>query len=458
MIGTQHPPERTQSASITLERAMTAKMIESEPLLMQFGPSLDPAMFLESNNSTAITVSRELVEEGVLTRRNLEYRLEKNGVKDAKSFVETLYSAATPSSEFKKHLHDWVDDATARYIKRSESALAEERCTTPELIARKTEILDTATKLGKVDDGLDFDGGIEAGKAWLSELRSAMADSCIAKTGFKPIDNDIIGLLPGTLTTIAARPATGKTTLALRIAHRVMCEGGKVLFNTLEMAAGRLSIKLAALIHRDSSMAYERSFEATDVGYYNGVIDKLDSAKRDGIRFLAKHDIWSLESAIMAARPSLVVFDYLQLMHTPREFSGRRHEFIGDVARRLQQVAVKHNVPVLVLAQLNREADGKEAGLANIKDSSGIEEASDNVLFLSNPSPNFDGIDALRRELTVKKARSGRAGAAVQLMLNPLTGALEEWDTVSATVFWNKSQNADGMTQSYFSNTQNPSA
>ena len=221
--------------------------------------------------------------------------------------------------------------------------------------------------------------------------------------------------------------------------------GGTILFNSLEMSVPRVAIKMAALLNNENSMIYERSFE-DDESKFLAVLGRLDKAKRSGIRIIAKNDIWELESAIMATSPTLVVFDYLQLIPAPHGFGTRKADYISDYARGLQKMSVRRNVPILVLAQLNRSADEGAAGLGNLKDSSGIEEASDNVLFLEREC-NAGGIEIYKRTLSVKKARSGIDGSSIDLMLNPLKGTLIAWDTITASKVYDMMQSRNHAIQ-----------
>ena len=445
---TQHnsPHNQPVSANVKLERAMAAKLIENQTLLIQYTPTLDKRMFIEPSTFLAVYLACGLRTEERYTQVNHEYRLEKEGIKDANALLSTIFASVSPSSDFAKHLYDWLDGGIQRFIKASEAELTNAGCTTAELIERKQEILEKARTLGKVDDGVELPEGIEQGSEWLTNLRNATKNSSIARIGFPAIDREIIGMLPATLTTVGARPSVGKTTLALKIALNVLNTKGTVLFNSLEMSFPRVSIKMAALINKQNSMKYEQAFEAEEDDFI-AVLDMLNKAKRKGISFLAKRDLWALESSIMAKPPTLVIYDYLQLTPTPHGFRGNRAEYISEVARNLQQIAVRTNVPILLLAQLNRSADGVSAGLGNLKDSSGIEEASDNVIFLEQPEADSNGMDVYRRLLTIKKARSGRAGSSIELMLNPIHGTLIEWDTVTASKAWNAMQSPNKIIQ-----------
>ena len=421
---------QNQPAEIQLERAMTSTLIESPESLIKIAPLLDRLMFLDVRNFKAIDHARSLLDEELFTRSNLEVRLERDGIQNVAKYFADLDAATTASSDFPKHYKEWLDPARLRYSLRCEAELLEKPMSVDELFARKNDILETARNLGKAEVGVQMSEASELGKSWLSNMREAQKSGGLVTTGIPIIDEALIGLMPGTLSTLAARPGGGKTTMALDWAIRNQ-KNGLMLINTLEMAPHRLAIKASAMANGDNSMAYERSFLA-DEPEFDAVKVLLDRANTLRLHFLCTSDIYALESAILALKPALVIYDFLQLTMTPREFAGKRHEFIGELARKLQRLALRRNVPILALAQLNRDADGGAATTANLKDSSVIEEASDNLLFLEKPNQNAEGCDAFRRVLTVKKARSGIEGDSVELMLSPESGQFEPWNTIKA--------------------------
>jgi len=415
--------------AIQLERAITHLLIADWDKLMLYSPLLDERMFLEPVNHKFLVAARELYSEGNLTKLNLLDRLEGAGVKQADLVYTQQVAAVTSSSDFLKHYTAWIEHARVRFIERCDAALVETNPSSSDLISGRLSTLEKAKALGFPDEGTTMSQAIDEGVKWQKYLRS-VDGRLIVSTGFQELDRNIIGLVPGTLTTLAARPSGGKTTLACAWGMNASA-AGPVLFNTLEMSPSRIAFKLAAIANGDNAMAYDRSFKAAEPEF-DAICQVLLKQNGMNFRFFEKQDPAALESAIILLKPSLVIWDYLQLVSTPARFAGRRSEYIGEVARQLQQVAKRRNVPVLLLSQLNRDGDGGGAAMANLKDSSGIEEASDNIFFLETPNENAEGADRLRRILSIKKARSGFAGTSLELMMNPRTGAFEYWNTILA--------------------------
>src|SRR5258708_191196 len=120
---------------------------------------------------------------------------------------------------------------------------------------------------------------------------------------------------------------------------------------------------------------------------------------------------------ICARRPvGLIIVDYLQLVDLPPSERGKqqRHEMIGEISRNLKRLAQELNVPVMALAQLNREAATAEVPqLHHIGDSDGIGRDADTVSFL-----HVDAVEMEKRnkaedyfiDFIVRKQRNGPLG------------------------------------------------
>jgi len=417
------------NAAIQLERAITHLIVTDNEHIASYARLLDKRMFLEPVNHQFITSAADLLSEGNMSRLNLIERLEQEGVKNPNENYTLQAAAITSSSRFATHYAAWIEHARLKFIENCDLEFAGATPTAADLIFKRTQCLELVRAIGVPDEGVTMRTAAEGAVDWLKHLRSVQGKS-IVSTGYPEIDRNIIGLMPGTLTTLAARPGVGKTTLAALWALNAQ-ESAPVLFNSLEMSPSRLSVKITALSNGTNSMDYERSFEATDLKF-NETADALMGRSDLNIRFFEQQDPWALESSIIMLKPSLVIWDFLQITATPGKFASRRSEFIGEVARSLQIIAKRRNVPIVVLSQLNRDGDGGQASLANLKDSGVIEEASDNVLFLERPQMGEPGADSLRAILSIKKARSGFPGAQVELMMNPKTGSFEYWNTIAA--------------------------
>lgn len=231
-------------------------------------------------------------------------------------------------------------------------------------------------------------------------------------TGFRELDALTGGLQGGDLFVIGARPSVGKSSFALSIIHQVTLRGRSAIFFSLEMAARQVEMRLRAL---DANVDLQRIRMGT---LHDSELSALsDSGKRLANLKLVVDDTPSITGAEIGARSQktmlgvgldVIVVDYLQLMG--RGTGASRAEQIGANSYALKGLAKELNVCVIALSQINRlvEREEREPGLADLKESGGIEEAADSVLFLhSDPDPN---IAALSRHGLLVKQRNGPTG------------------------------------------------
>ncbi len=116
----------------------------------------------------------------------------------------------------------------------------------------------------------------------------------------------------------------------------------------------------------------------------------------------------------------LIVIDYLQLMHADVESKSETRQFeVAKISAGIKSLAKEMNIPILVLAQLNRQAEmqtGGRAKLSNLRESGAIEQDADIVMFLHRDREGHrdasieeqeNGLDS---ELTIEKNRNGEVG------------------------------------------------
>ena len=244
-------------------------------------------------------------------------------------------------------------------------------------------------------------------------------------TGLPGLDDQTLGLQPGTLCILAARPSVGKTALALNIAAHAATKGEKkVVFFSLEMPSDQLALRL---LSSEAKLDSER-------------VSKGKLAQHDWDRIMVQGEklmgapIWFDDSFMLSPvelrskcrklkRESgldLVVVDYLQLMHAPSDRASQsREQEIATISRSLKALAKELQVPVVALSQLNRAVEkrkGERPMLADLRESGAIEQDADVVMFLHRPEPEAEGgQDAINSdvqdiELILAKHRQGPTG------------------------------------------------
>lgn len=231
-------------------------------------------------------------------------------------------------------------------------------------------------------------------------------------TGFAELDHAIGGgLRRGEVVVLGARTSIGKTAFACQVAIHAARKGYGVHYHSLEMPAARIM---------ERCLCHLSGVELWKIRKGHLSPDERDSLKR-AVDILSGCPIRVADSgavtvqqihdAVVEHSPALVVVDYLQLV-TPPGHADTRAQEVAEISRALKQMAMKRNVAVLALSQLNRESDkrGGEPSLSDLRESGAIEQDADTVLLLwRNGIP-----DARERsyevKLTIAKSRYGPTG------------------------------------------------
>jgi replicative DNA helicase len=213
-------------------------------------------------------------------------------------------------------------------------------------------------------------------------------------TGFYGLDRMTGGLKPGQVVTLAARPAMGKSSLAMNIAENAAVDSDvAVAVFSLEMSTAELSqrmllsrarIPLQKL--RDGHMS-ERQFDhlhASALTLTNAAIYIDDTPGLRLFELMAR-----ARKARVTLRVELIIIDYVQLMSsgTKRGLENRVLE-ITEITGGIKKLARELEIPIIMLAQLNRNAENRPLGkprLADLRESGSIEQDSDIVAFIHRP-------------------------------------------------------------------------
>jgi replicative DNA helicase len=234
-------------------------------------------------------------------------------------------------------------------------------------------------------------------------------------TGFKDLDALTNGLHPGQLVIVAARPAIGKSTLALDMARAAAIghDQAAVLFS-LEMSKHEITVRLLSAEAR-VPLQNMRTGRMTDD-------DWSRLARRMGEVAAAPlfiDDSANLTMAEIRAKARrlrqrhhlrLVVVDYLQLMAAPRRVENRQQE-VSEISRSMKLLAKELDVPVVVLSQLNRGPEARadrKPQLSDLRESGAIEQDADLVILLyREDAHDKESARAGEADLIVAKHRNG---------------------------------------------------
>ena len=255
-------------------------------------------------------------------------------------------------------------------------------------------------------------------------------------TGFVDLDRMTDGLHGQEMIVIAARPSMGKTSLAMNIVEHVVLELNQpVGVFSLEMSAESLILRMLCSIARVNLRSIREGFMSeSDFPKLTSAAGKLAKSK------LLIDDSAGLSILDLRARArrmhqqhgvKLFVIDYLQLLHsTARRSQDNRQQEIADISSGIKALAKELKVPVIVLAQLNRELEkdkSRKPRLSDLRESGSIEQDADLVGLLYKPSVEDEessgGGDSDSRpvNLLIAKQRNGPTGDVNLTFLNSIT-------------------------------------
>lgn len=350
-------------------------------------------------------------------------RLRERGQLDLVGGIQYLLelSNATPTST---HAEFYAKSVAARYANRMVMVAAgkvmevsrDASLSTTEMISQATSILLEATSANIKTDITHIGQIVDEFFSKLKAQAESETPVIGLSTGFIDYDKMTGGLHDSDLLILAARPATGKTSLAMNIAVNIAKEEKPVVFFSLEMSREQLLQRIIAMLTGIDVLKLR-----------TGRINDSDlQLLTDALGTIAKWPLYiddtpGLSIAELRAKArraqavtgvKFIIVDYLQLMTGGHRRDGNRVQEVSDISRGLKVLARELNVPVLALSQLSRAVeqrkDSKVPLLSDLRESGSLEQDADIVIFiyrdeLYDPETDKKGI----AELHIAKHRGG---------------------------------------------------
>ena len=232
-------------------------------------------------------------------------------------------------------------------------------------------------------------------------------------SGYPSLDIYTGGLERGNLVIVAGRSSMGKSALAMGICQRV-AEQHAVCFSSIEMDNQSVAYRLMASISKMdlrllrtakviSSKAWDGLTNATEkIKTLNFNVD--DNPKRSAGQIAAQARRHKQRNGL-----DVLMVDYLGLLDSESQKDLPRHLQVGEMTRIFKGLAKQLDCCVILLCQLNRDAEGKRPTLANLRESGSVEQDADIVLFPYRFKNALGHDDAM---VIVAKNRNGPTGDA----------------------------------------------
>ena len=208
-------------------------------------------------------------------------------------------------------------------------------------------------------------------------------------TGFRELDELTHGFSGGQMIIVAARPAMGKSTLALDFARSAAVNNGMTAaFFSLEMGRNEIAMRLLSAEARIQFQDLRKGdIRDEDWDKMSLAVDRLNEVPL----FIDDSPNMSLMEIRAKCRRlkqrnnlKLIVLDYLQLLSSGKRVESRQQE-VSEFSRTLKLLAKELDVPIIALSQLNRGSEqrtDKRPQVSDLRESGSIEQDADMVLLL----------------------------------------------------------------------------
>ena len=249
-------------------------------------------------------------------------------------------------------------------------------------------------------------------------------------TGYAGLDGVLGGWRPG-LHILAARPAVGKSAIAVNFALNAILHSHSCLFFSQEMGQRELARRILAIrahvpLHKitgtsqitdeETELLLERGNTRTPGTLWIDDRSNLSAAEIAATtrQYITKHGV------------KLIVVDYLQRMRHDKTAGDMYSRQVGETAKALKTLSRDCDIPIFCLAQLNRQNVNRSDPrpmLSDLRDSGEIEQEADTVLLLHPEPQTKDNIRSAYEPISVliEKQRNGPTGEVKLEYVRPFT-------------------------------------
>ncbi len=391
--------ERSLPADINAEAAVLSAMLIDSDVVSKGIEKIKEEFFYRTAHKLVFRAMQELFNESVeIDALTLINRLERNNHLEKVGgipYVNELVDIVVSSANFDYHLNILTEQALLRMLIVASNGIIESCYSAAKPV--KSIVDDAEQAIFAIAEVPQRQGFIRLGDIssevveMIDEISSSKVPVVGIGTGFSDLDKLCGGFRPGQFVIIAARPAMGKTALALNIAtHAAVNLNKKVAVFTMEMAADEVIMRMFASLAQVNMEEMMKGFgmneeklirimQASEVLSSRQIyIDESGTNSPLDIRAKTRRLAAELNGL------DLIIIDYLQLMTMPNERDNRQQE-IAEISRALKILAKDMKIPVIALSQLNRlleNREDKKPRLADLRESGAIEQDADLVMFI----------------------------------------------------------------------------
>ncbi len=251
------------------------------------------------------------------------------------------------------------------------------------------------------------------------ENQTGSKDITGVPSGFDALDKITNGFQRSDLIVVAGRPGMGKTAFGLSALLNAAKTGKNCAFFSLEMSSEQIVKRLISAIGKIGQRTLRTgNFSSSEMEQYieaNNVLEHLPIYIDDTPSITVNQIKGKCRKLYNDGKLDIIFVDYLQIMGYNKQMQNREQQ-ISDISRSLKAMAKEFNIPVVALAQVNRnveKSDNKRPRLSDLRESGAIEQDADIIMFLYrdklyNPDTVFKNV----AEIIIEKHRNGEQGTA----------------------------------------------
>ena len=390
--------ERKEPANLEAEMNALGCGFISKTALTKLCDDLTADMFYDEKNALIFTAMKSLHNNNEnIDTTILVNEIEKNGSINkvgGLAYLSEVIDSVVSASNVDSYIKIVRDKALRRNLINAcesiEKKARDEINGTDEIIDSAEKDIFQITKQKKSGEFKTVGNVLKSARQNLEFLSKQGSDITGLPTGFVDFDKLTAGLHPNQLIVIAARPGMGKTAFALNVAANAAIQSGKAvaIFN-LEMSAEQLIMRMISsrgAVEGGKLMTGKLNQE--DWKKVNEAMSELDGLP---LFFEDTPGVTIGELTTKCRRLAekenlgLIIIDYLQLISGGSGYGNNRVQEISDVSRKLKMLAMELGVPIIALAQLSRQVEGREDKrpmMSDLRESGQIEQDADIIGFL----------------------------------------------------------------------------
>ena len=457
-MNTQKNMQSQPNTNLRLEQAVIAGLLVSPEAIFDVADRLQPDMFSDNRTGFVYRAVLSLMASGtavdMLTVENEMRRLD-NGLYiqlNGLSFLSDMLLDVRSDAHIRIHADELVRCYTLRQLvnelKKKET---EAQLPSADVTALLTGIEDLA---GSLRDGMAHVSSMEnAGAVAARVLDKSYREQALLESGeisrlffgLHDLDTMTGGLYKEELTVVAGRPSMGKSAVALWMALHQARQGTAVAYFSVEMSKEQNVMRLLSMI--SGVNADSLRFKGTTASDRA----RLEEAKKElerlplTLEYCGSDTIEDMRAKAQSLHKKgwlgVLYIDYLNLINiilSKNDLQETTDLALGNIARKAKLMAEEMKIPVVLLAQLNRDVDRRQGShfpmLSDLRNSGAIEQVADGVIFVYRAEKYNIFYDPKTKEdlrgvgmLLVAKNRNGATGIA-KFRYNPAMTCLRDYD------------------------------